>query len=184
MTEEEKNVEGEDEEESNNEEEVEEVTDTEEEEEEEETGESAQIERLRKERDKLKEKNAEVEDNLMSRINEIDSKINEKQINDLLDNHAGGDEDKRKALKQEFKNYRPDAKSSEDIASRMEKASRIVGSEPDSPSVTDGSVTSSGGGQNTASKTKKDEEYSDSVKEQGKVLGLTEEDYENKDNNN
>lgn len=136
-----------------------------------------QVERLRKERDEATEEAEEYKEKLSKRIDELENNITQNQRNELLDQYAGDDEDTRKAMMEEFKNYRPGDNSPEAVEERMKKAARIVGSSQDSPSVLDNGTTSAGGGINKDAGGGESEGISEGVKEIGDKLGISEDDY-------
>lgn len=143
-----------------------------------------QVERLRKEKEEALEAKEEAEKTLTERLEALEQNQNKKQQNDLLDEYAGKNEDTRKALLQEFEKYRPGENDPDAVRERMKMAARIVSSDPESPSILDG-TTGAGGGINKDKGGEEKDGVSDSVKEQGKVLDISDEDYEkygNKDN--
>lgn len=152
----------------------EEGDDTEEEETEED---DPQKERLRKERDEATEERDELDETVNKRLDEFEERLTNKQKNELVEKYAGDDETIRKAILQEFENYRPGDNSDEAIKERMAKAAKIVSLDTDNPSILDGGVTSSGGGLNR-DKGVKEEGVPESTKKQGELLGIKEEDYE------
>lgn len=144
------------------------------------TGNKEQVKRLREERNELQKKQEEEQDETKQEVQELKKEVSEIKFNRRVDQYADGDEAKRKAIKQEFENYRPGETGDEAVSERLEKAASLVTGSSDSPSATDGSATSAGGGKNTDTSGSDSTESGipESTKEQGNKLGMDEEDYE------
>lgn len=138
-------------------------------------GNTAQIERLRKERDEAKTGLGSLQTQFEQQIKSIRDEVFGDYKTEILKKYANGDKDLENKMLVEFNNYKPGETSKAAIEERMAKAYQLVSGDKKSPSVFS-SVGGMSGSFNSGSYTQNTNKTTENEVKIGSLLGISDDD--------